>query len=93
MQVETKQQVVQRLKSIQGHLAGVLNMVEDDRYCVDVLKQTKAIQRALAKVDALILENHLHTCVTTAMRGQDEDERSRVVGELVTVYDLASRIG
>ena len=92
MQEETRDQVLQRLKSIEGHLRGIQRMVEEDRYCIDILKQTKAVQRALSKVDGLILENHLQTCVTAAMRSQNEDERSRVVGELVQVYDLSSRI-
>ena len=92
MREETREQVLQRLRSILGHLRGIQRMVEEERYCIDILKQTKAVQRALSKVDGLILENHLQTCVTTAMRSQDEDERSRVVGELVQVYDLSSRI-
>ncbi len=92
MHEETRDRVLQRLRSIEGHLRGIQRMVEEERYCVDILKQTKAVQRALSKVDGLILENHLQTCVTTAMRSQDDAERARVVGELVQVYDLSSRI-
>ena len=93
MQEEKRQEVLQRLKSIEGHLRGIQKMVQEDRYCVDILKQTKAVQRALARVDALILENHLHTCVATAMRSQEEEERNRVVAELLQVYDLSSKTG
>ena len=93
MQEEKRQEVLQRLKSIEGHLRGIQKMVQEDRYCVDILKQTKAVQGALARVDALILENHLHTCVATAMRSQEEEERNRVVAELLQVYDLSSKTG
>ncbi len=54
-----KQQVLNRLKTIEGHVRGVQRMVEADTYCVDLLKQTRAIQQALSKLDQLILEEHL----------------------------------
>ncbi len=92
MQDKEKQQVLLRLKSIEGHLRGIQTMVEEDRYCIDILKQTKAVQRALAKVDSLILDNHLRTCVTRAMRSQDDEERDRVVEELLAVYDVSSKV-
>ncbi len=92
MQDKAKQEVMLRLKSIEGHLRGIQAMVEADRYCVDILKQTKAVQRALSKVDALILDNHLRTCVTRAMRSQDNEERDRVVEELLDVYDVSSKM-
>ncbi|NLS78038.1 MAG: metal-sensitive transcriptional regulator [Chloroflexi bacterium] len=92
MQDKEKQQVLLRLKSIEGHLRGIQTMVEEDRYCIDILKQTKAVQRALAKVDSLILDNHLRTCVTRALRSQDGEERDRVVEELLDVYDVSSKM-
>ena len=61
-------------------------MIEEDAYCVDILKQTLAIQGAIEKVNALILENHLQSCVTTAIRGDDSAERERVIGELMDVF-------
>jgi len=87
-----KKDILQRLKSIEGHLRGIQRMVEEDRYCIDILKQTKAVHRALARVDSLILENHLQTCVTKAMRSRDDEERDRVVAELLGVYELSNRV-
>ncbi|MDR7416430.1 MAG: metal-sensitive transcriptional regulator [Armatimonadota bacterium] len=82
-----KQEILARLRSIEGHVRGVLRMVEEDAYCIDVLKQTKAIQAALDRVNALLLERHLNHCVTTAIRSQDPKERERVITELLEVFE------
>ena len=87
-----KQQLLNRLKTIEGHVRGVQRMVEDDAYCIDVLKQTQAIQRALDKFNNLILAGHLNGCVTTAIRGEDPQERERVVTELLQVFETASNL-
>jgi DNA-binding FrmR family transcriptional regulator len=87
MDSDHKQQLVNRLKTIEGHVRGVQRMVESDTYCIDLLKQTRAIQQALAKLDALILEEHLRTCVATAISGPDAMERERVVRELLQLYE------
>ena len=60
-------------------------MLGQDKYCVDILKQTLAIQGAIEKVNALVLERHLHSCVTEAIRGDDPAERQRVIHELLEV--------
>jgi DNA-binding FrmR family transcriptional regulator len=91
MNREHKQQLLNRLKTIEGHVRGVQRMVEADTYCIDLLKQTRAIQQALAKLDALILAEHLRTCVTTAIRSEDMSERERVVNELLTVYEASPK--
>ena len=75
-----KKDVMARLKSVEGHVRGIERMVEEDVYCVDVIKQTLAVQKALI-INALMLENHLNTCVTTALRSEDGNERERVVGD------------
>ena len=67
-------------------------MVEDDAYCIDILKQTQAIQRALDKFNSIILENHLNGCVTTAIRGENPQERERVVTELLQVFEATSTL-
>ncbi len=87
-----KKKILARLKSIEGHVRGVYRMVENDQYCIDIIRQTQAIQRALDKVNALILENHLNNCVTTAIRAEDPDERERVITELLDVFETASRL-
>ncbi len=75
--MENKQQLINRLKSVEGHVRGIQRMVEDDEYCVDIIKQTLAVQRALEKFNSIILERHLQGCVTTAIRSDDAGERER----------------
>ena len=84
---EETTKIVNRLKSIEGHVRGVEKMVEDGSYCIDIVNQISAIQSALHKVNALVLDRHLHTCVTTAIRGDDADERERVIGEIMGVFN------
>ncbi|MDA8218919.1 MAG: metal-sensitive transcriptional regulator [Dehalococcoidales bacterium] len=81
-----KQEILRRLKSVEGHIRGIQRMVEENQYCIDVINQSAAVQAALAKVDSLILERHLQTCVTTAIRSEDRAERERVIGELLQVF-------
>jgi DNA-binding FrmR family transcriptional regulator len=80
------------LKSIEGHVRGIERMVEDDTYCVDVIKQTMAVQRAIEKFNTIILERHLQGCVTTAIRSDDTAERERVIHELLQVFETSSKI-
>ena len=89
---EQKPPLINRLKSIEGHVRGVQRMVEDDAYCIDILKQTQAIQRALEKFNSIILANHLNGCVTTALRGEQPDERERVVHELLQVFNATNTL-
>ncbi len=91
MESHDKTAAVNRLKSIAGHVNGIAAMVEQDRYCIDVIKQIQATQAALAKVSEMILDNHLHTCVTTAVRGDDPDERERVLAEISDVFSVSNR--
>jgi CsoR family transcriptional regulator, copper-sensing transcriptional repressor len=86
MEEATRREVLNRLKSIEGHVRGIQRMVEEDQYCVDILNQTGAIHKALEKVDVMILENHLQTCVTTAVRSEDPRERERLLRELLTLF-------
>jgi CsoR family transcriptional regulator, copper-sensing transcriptional repressor len=88
MQSDKKIKVLKRLAFIEGHLQGIRRMVDGDKYCVDVLKQTYAVRRAIEKMEALMLDNHLHTCVLEGIKdGRDE----QVVGELLDLYELAGR--
>lgn len=84
---KAKEQILARLRSIEGHIRAVVRMVEDDGYCVDVIKQTKAVQSAITRTNALLLERHLNHCVSSAIRSNDPRERERVVSELLGVFD------
>jgi len=81
-----------RLKNIEGHLKGVIRMVEEDAYCIDVIRQIQAVEAALAKVSAQILEEHLNSCVITAIRGESEAERERVLKEISEVFEMSSKV-
>jgi CsoR family transcriptional regulator, copper-sensing transcriptional repressor len=83
---------LKRLKTIEGHMGGVIRMVEEDAYCIDVIRQIQAVQSALNKVSTAILENHLNSCVTTAIRGEDPSERERVLKEITDVFDTATKV-
>lgn len=90
---QLKQTIINRLKSIEGHIRGIGRMVEEDQYCVDILNQTSAIHKALEKVDVMILQNHLESCVTTAIRSDDPAERERVIRELLALFQGGSGSG
>jgi len=83
--------VVKRLKSVEGHVRGVQRMVEDGEYCIDIVNQITGIQRALKRVSGMLLDHHLHACVTDAMRGPDAGARERVLGELLDVFEATGR--
>lgn len=91
MMNEETGKIVNRLKSIEGHVRGVEKMVEEGAYCIDIVKQIEAVQAALQKVSALVLDRHLHTCVTTAIRGDDPAERERVIGEIMEVFNAKGK--
>ena len=85
---EAKQNALKRLKYIEGHLGGVRRMIEQDTYCIDVLKQTFAVRRAIQKLESVLLEGHLHNCVIEGVKaGREED----VLGELLELYSLADK--
>ena len=81
-----------RLKTIEGHIRGIQRMIEEEAYCIDVISQIHAVQSALNKVSAMILENHLHTCLIKAVQGDDPEERERVLQEIVEVFDAAAKV-
>ena len=85
---EIKSESLKRLGFIEGHVAGIKRMVEEDKYCVDVIKQTYAVRRAIEKVEAMLLEGHLETCVVDGIRnGRDKE----VLEELMELYKLSDK--
>ena len=81
-----KDDVLKRLNYIDGHLGGVRKMIEADQYCVDILRQTYAIRKAIEKLEALILEQHLHNCVPEGIKDGREEA---VIEELMQLYNIA----
>lgn len=91
MDAAQKAALVKRLKSIAGHVSGIAAMLEDDRYCIDVIQQIQAAQAALSKVSQLVLDNHLHTCVIEAVRGDDAEARERAIAEISQVFSQKNK--
>ena len=85
---EAKQDALKRLNYIDGHLNGIRRMVEEDKYCVDILKQTFAVRRAIQKLESKLLEGHLHSCVIDGVKDGREDQ---VLDELMELFSLADK--
>ena len=88
----TRKAVSQRLASAAGHIKGIERMVNEEAYCIDVIQQIHAVQAALSKVSTLVLDNHLNSCVITAIQGEDPDERERVLKEVTRVFAMSSKL-
>jgi DNA-binding FrmR family transcriptional regulator len=91
MQAQTKPKVINRLNRIEGQVRGIARMVEDDRYCVDVLTQLQAVRAALLRVESEVLKDHLNHCVMGAMTGDDLADRKAKATELIELLGRASR--
>lgn len=83
---DTQERITHRLKIARGQLEKVIKMVEDDTYCIDVLHQSQAVQRALKEVDNLMLENHLRCCAADAIGKGRKDEAIKEVMEVFKKY-------
>jgi DNA-binding FrmR family transcriptional regulator len=80
------------LRSIQGHVKGIEKMVQEDQYCVDVMRQVIATQAAMAKLNELILESHLNSCVIEAVRGNNPQAREKVLQEISDVFEMSRKV-
>ena len=87
----TKSEVAKRLRRIEGQVGGLLRMVEDDRYCVDVLTQINAVRAALHKVEEKILGDHVSHCVAAAFASGDVTDQRHKVEELITTIGRMTR--
>ena len=83
MKTETKKEVIKRLNITGGHLKKITEMIESERYCIDILQQTEAVKGSLKKIEEIILDSHLHTCVVPSFKGGKSEES---VKELVEVF-------
>lgn len=84
-----KDQLINRLKRIEGQVRGIQNMIENDRYCVDILVQMSAIDAALKKVSLNLLERHTHHCVSDAIKNENGKE---AIEELMEVFERFSKL-
>ncbi|HEY5983791.1 MAG TPA: metal-sensitive transcriptional regulator [Anaerolineales bacterium] len=83
---------LRRLRTIEGHLGGIIRMVEQDEYCIDVIRQIQAVEAALNKVSSQIMENHLNSCVTAVIKGNNPKERERVLREITEVFEMSTKV-
>ena len=86
-----KDAALQRLARLEGQVRGVSRMIEEDRYCIDILNQTLAIRSALSQVELLLLQDHADECVEEAIDSKDADEQRRKFRELVDVFHKVCR--
>lgn len=83
--------ILKRLKNVEGHVRGIQRMVSEEAYCIDIIRQIQAVQAALNKVSMQILDSHLNSCLIRAVRGDDPEERERVLKEISQVFETATK--
>lgn len=93
MNIEEKDRITSRLKRIEGQIRGIQKMVQEDRYCIDILTQTTSIVSALRGVEDQIMQKHLETCVSDAMRSNNSDLKNEKIGEVMTVLSKFRKHG
>jgi len=86
MDAETKHRALARLRRIAGQIQGVQRMVDEDKYCVDIMLQISAIQGALEQVSKILMARHIESCVMDSMKAGSEKERARKIEELMGVF-------
>ncbi|MGR9091184.1 MAG: metal-sensitive transcriptional regulator [Gammaproteobacteria bacterium] len=82
---------IRRLNRIAGQVRGISRMIEEERYCIDVLQQLQAVKSALARVEDAVLKDHAATCVESAIASGDEREQRQKFGELVDLISKSRR--
>lgn len=86
-----KQAALRRLARIEGQVRGITRMIEEDRYCIDILNQTMAVRSALSQVELMILQDHADACVQDAILSQDTERQRQKFQELVEVFGRVCR--
>jgi CsoR family transcriptional regulator, copper-sensing transcriptional repressor len=90
MDQKTKDVCLKRLSRIEGQVRGIAGMVEDERYCIDIMTQIAAVQAALRKVEGELLKNHVTHCVEHAIASGDAEDQRQKVSELIEVLSRRS---
>jgi len=90
MRENTKEAVARRLNRIEGQVRGLARMVEEDRYCIDIITQITAVRAALRRVEEEILHDHVSHCVEHAIASGDKDDQRRKITELMEVFARSS---
>ena len=93
MDDETTQRALGRLRRVEGQIQGVRRMVEEGKYCVDIMLQISAIQGALEQVSKLLMAQHIETCVLDSVKAGSDRERTRKIAEVIEVCARYGRLG
>ena len=91
MKKSIKKQLLNRMNYTIGHLNGVKKMVEDEKYCIDIIIQNQAVIAAIKKFNNLLLKNHLDTCVTEAIKGHSKREQKNKIKELLELFKSSEK--
>lgn len=91
MRAEAKSSVLKRLKRIEGQVRGLVRMVDEDRYCIDVVTQISAVRAALRRAEEEVLKDHLGHCVEHAIMSGDKTDQRQKIAELMDVFSRAER--
>jgi len=91
MQPDTKERVRKRLNRVEGQVRGISRMVEEDRYCIDIVTQIGAVRAALRRIEEEVLRDHVGHCVEHAIRSGKPDEQRKKIAELMDVFGRADR--
>ncbi len=87
MQRENKSKLLNRLNRVEGQVRGVARMVEEDRYCIEILTQLQAVKAALGRVESELLKDHLHHCIEGAIVSGDAAEQQKKASELIELLE------
>ena len=88
MQQKVKSESLKRLRTARGHLESVIRMIESEKYCIEILQQSRAVQAALRAVDQIILKGHLEEHVSHAMQGK---HKAKSIKEIIDIFDKARK--
>lgn len=90
MITDLKQRALHRAKILEGQMRGVQKMIENEDYCMDIIRQSLAIQKSISSLNKLILENHVRTHIKESLSSNSEQEQEKAVEELLALYELSS---
>ena len=93
MHEKQKKEVSLRLSKVEGQIRGIRKMIDEDRYCIDVLSQTRAVTAAMRKIEDLIMEQHLNTCVLNSMKSGDKEDQKEKISEIMDVLSKFRKNG
>lgn len=92
MKRREKKEVLKRLNYLIGHLQGNKRMVEEDKYCVDIIHQNQAAAAALTKTNKIILQSHLETCVAPAVKSNAKQKENKVFNEIAELFEIEQKL-